>query len=466
MQALRERLPIESRVRLDIELLWKVFQYSNDAIFVLAPEENAVLEVNPAGVSMFGYSSREELLATPLSAFHPKDLDQFLDFVRSVQEEGSGWTDRFACRAKSGDFISSEISASKIDLGGQNCLLAIVRDVGERRRAEQALRQSEEMKERLIQSSEDCIKMLDLEGNLLWMSQGGMRGLEIEDSSSLIGTSWLDLWAGEDRRNAEKAVADARAGGMGRFSGFRPTMKGREKWWECIVTLIRGEDGGPQGLLAISRDVTEAKQAERHRELLLAELDHRVKNTLATVQSLAMFSLPKSAATNSYVGRVQALAHVHRLLAETRWDGACLSSLAEMITQPYSGRVRISGDRLRLRPPAAQAVAVAVQELLTNATKYGALSTRSGSAMLSWSILGDGGERTVRIEWRELGGPPVEPPTRKGFGTRLIQQGAGYELDGNVDLDYAPDGLCCRIEFPFSKHVARFHPAAAAEAAG
>lgn len=465
MQILKERLTLEAQL-LGSELLWKVFQYSNDAIFVLAPEENAVLEVNPAAVRMFGYESREELLATPLSEFHPSDLDQFLDFVRSVREEGSGWTDNFSCRAKSGVFISSEISASRIDIDGRQCLLAIVRDVGERRRTEQALRESEELKERLIQSSEDCIKMLDLDGKLLWMSDGGLRGLEIEDPAKLIGMAWLDLWAGEDRENAANAIAKARAGDVGRFSGFCPTMKGREKWWETIVSPMRGESGTPERLLAISRDVTEAKQAEAHRDLLMAELDHRVKNTLATVQSLAILSLPKCAATEVYIGRVQALAHVHRLLAETRWDGACLSSLAETITQPFAGRVSLRGDPLRLRPPAAQALAVVLQELLTNATKYGSLSIETGSAVLSWKVMTDGDDRIVRLDWREMNGPIVEAPCRKGFGTRLIQKSVGYELGGTVDLAYTAKGLSCRMEFPFSKHVARFQPATRAVAVG
>src|ERR1700723_3097243 len=142
--------------------------------------------------------------------------------------------------------------------------MAIAKDSTEPKPAEQALRDAEEFKSRLIACSQDCIKMLDLEGRLLWMNEGGMQALEICDLGPFVNSSWIQFWEGEDRKAAQAAVETARNGGTGRFTGYFATTTSKQpRWWDVVVSPIRDSEGKPERLLAVSRDVTEHKRNEK-----------------------------------------------------------------------------------------------------------------------------------------------------------------------------------------------------------
>ncbi len=210
---------------------------------------------------------------------------------------------------------------------------------------------------------------------------------------------------------------------------------------------------------AAQREIADRKAAEKHRELLINELNHRVKNTLATVQSVAAQTLRSSAVDEGVRqqlnARLMALSDAHNLLTEHNWEGATLGRVAEMALQPHRSerhdRFEVAGPEVQLLPKTALAIAMALHELATNAIKYGALSNENGRISITWQVRnGDGGPR-LHLIWVEQGGPPVTPPTRKGFGTRLVERGLAAELDGRVELSYDLSGLKCTIDAPLPK---------------
>jgi two-component sensor histidine kinase len=204
------------------------------------------------------------------------------------------------------------------------------------------------------------------------------------------------------------------------------------------------------GMGIVFRDVTEFKNAEAHRELLINELNHRVKNTLTMVQAIATqtFKGVDAAAREDFEQRLLTLSNVHSLLTDESWDSAELHAVIRASLRPHlggaRGRLTFEGPDLRLRPKGAVALSMALHELGTNALKYGALSVEDGSVSLGWKT--DDGR--FRLLWQEQGGPPVTPPVRTGFGSRMIERGLSAELQGEVRIDFRPAGVVCTIDAP------------------
>ncbi|NWG25374.1 MAG: PAS domain S-box protein, partial [Pseudorhodoplanes sp.] len=230
---------------------------------------------------------------------------------------------------------------------------------------------------------------------------------------------------------------------------------GAERWLEAFGRFVPGTDGESAKLAGVCMDITERRQAEEQRDLLVAELSHRVKNTLSTVISIAHQSFARAPsvedAKGSFESRIRALAQTHGRLAEAHWSGVSLETIALDELAPYrhedGGNVRIAGPRVMLSPRVALTLGMALHELATNAAKYGALSTRSGAVDLTWSA--DARTGTLRIEWVESGGPAVIPPKRSGFGRLLLERVLASDVKGNVQLDFAEGGLRCAIDVPF-----------------
>jgi PAS domain S-box-containing protein len=231
------------------------------------------------------------------------------------------------------------------------------------------------------------------------------------------------------------------------ISAMRP-----DRTVELRITPMR--DGG----IAVSlRDITERKLAESRQRLLVNELNHRVKNSLATVQAIAAQSLRGAdvppALFERFMARLMALARANDILVAEDWLGADLDAIASQVASPYVaegevGRFRVGGPEAHLAPKAATAMALALHELATNAAKYGALSAPEGRVSLTWALTGEASHRRLHMTWRESGGPAVRPPEKTGFGTRLIEKGLKAELQANVQLDYAPTGLIMTLDAP------------------
>ena len=213
------------------------------------------------------------------------------------------------------------------------------------------------------------------------------------------------------------------------------------------------------GVAITLSDISERRRADERQRLLVNELNHRVKNALATVQAIAAQSLrdpriPAEARTQ-FLGRLMALARANDVLVAQNWTTASLAEIAAEVASPHGDaeRFRIEGPSISLAPQTATAMALGLHELATNAAKYGALSRPEGRVDLTWKVEGQGAERRLRLVWRETSGPTVVPPTVKGFGSRLIERGLAGELRAVVTTDYARDGLVLTMVAPLSGAV-------------
>lgn len=219
-----------------------------------------------------------------------------------------------------------------------------------------------------------------------------------------------------------------------------------ERFLDFVYQPIRDQDGRVAHIFVQGSDVTERVRAENHQRLLINELNHRVKNTLASVQSIVSQTLrhavtPKEAAA-AITARIMALSGAHDVLTRENWDGADLRTLVENAIRPFRGPGQnafdLSGPDMRVGPYAALSIALVLHELATNAVKYGALSAPTGAVRIRWSA---GGDHVFRLEWIETGGPPVVKGDRRGFGSRLILQVLPEQLQGAAELDYRPTGI-------------------------
>jgi two-component sensor histidine kinase/response regulator RpfG family c-di-GMP phosphodiesterase len=220
----------------------------------------------------------------------------------------------------------------------------------------------------------------------------------------------------------------------------------------CVVSTAVTFDDHAQvvRLDGVTIDITDRKEAEIRQQLLAREVDHRARNTLAVVQSIVRLTKSNDIAayTDTIEGRIRALAHAQELLSQSRWQGADIVRLVMEEIAPYrtgdAAQISISGPSVILPPDKAQAAALSLHELATNAAKYGALSQPTGHVAIRWSL--DAG--TLLLDWIESGGPGVEPPASEGFGTKIINASIGGQSRGSVAFDWRPDGLRCRLIIP------------------
>lgn len=247
--------------------------------------------------------------------------------------------------------------------------------------------------------------------------------------------------------------------------------------WRTIDMAGRFErdapDRLPRRLIGVVADVTDRRLAEERQTLLIRELHHRVKNTLATVQAIVGSTARTATDIDSFyeafVGRIKSLAHTHSVLTEATWQTASLTSLLVNELRPYAevtegggedGRVVIEGPSIDLPSDIAVPVGMAIHELTTNAAKYGALSNRTGRVTVAWDLEPGGPAGTLRLTWRESGGPPVQPPRRQGFGSRLLHRVLITQVQAEVTTDYSPDGFSLTMRAPLPGRNASLNPLA------
>ncbi len=247
------------------------------------------------------------------------------------------------------------------------------------------------------------------------------------------------------RRERAANVAEGRSF-LIEFRHVRPD-DGRVVWIRSAGAQAVGKDGRPACVTGIISDITAQKLEEEQRQALMAELDHRVKNVLAAVQVLAQQTAKRTTSLDAFLsnfsGRLKAMGSANELLTAARWRGAAVDHLlAAELGALAPGQTRWDGPELFLTPRAANALSLALHELATNAVKFGALSTDMGHVDVRWRKLPDGG---FELEWAESSGPRVVAPSRRGFGTTLLEQVTGRELNGSADVEYSPGGLRARL---------------------
>jgi PAS domain S-box-containing protein len=333
---------------------------------------------------------------------------------------------------------------------GRHGVVCYFYDLSERLQFELRLKQSEERYRRIFEQTSDLILTADLNQIITDCNPSAATAVRLS-RSEVIGRGISEFVSAEDfERTTAMLGRKLEDGGTTRYDVRVRSSAGEWLFWEINSGLTYGEDGEPIGLHVVGRDISERKRFERQQQMLVGELNHRVKNTLAIVQSLAHQTFEKDAKTGgaiaSFEGRLQALATAHNLLTRKSWESA---SMAEVVTEalaPFcdANRWTAEGPTLTLPPSTAVALSLATHELATNASKYGALSNDSGRVSIRWTVSTD----ALTLVWREEGGPTVAPAAKTGFGTKLIKRTLAAELRGTAELDFEPTGLVCRVKAP------------------
>jgi PAS domain S-box-containing protein len=316
--------------------------------------------------------------------------------------------------------------------------------------AARARLESEERYRSLIDLSPDA-QFVDVDTVIVFVNAAMLRLLGAEKPEDIIGRSSLDLIAEEFRDEVRRRIASLREPG----APANPPME--QRWQRLDGSFVEVEvvsarvpwEGGNANQV-ILRDIAARKESEERQRLLLHELNHRVKNTLATVQSLASQSLRNASSLKDFqakfVSRLIALSSAHSLLTQGQWEHAPLSELLRTELKPYGEeRFAVSGKDVQLPPRIVLPLGMVFHELATNAAKHGALSAPGGRIHIEWSV----DERQfLRLEWREEGGPPAQKPSAEGFGSRLLDRTVSGELAGRYERQFRSSGLVCRITVP------------------
>jgi PAS domain S-box-containing protein len=286
-------------------------------------------------------------------------------------------------------------------------------------------------------------------GDWMW-DQGQYRIFGVDPQSFEVTSANIQaLLHPDDANELRRIVADFTRGARSYEAEFRVMRPDGEVRW-CVGTAAATIDraGRVVRVSGVTVDITERKHAEERQNLLTREVDHRAKNALALAQSIVR--LTRADNMKGYVsaveGRISALARVHTILSLSSWQGAEVGKLVdeELAAYSNSGQILISGPEVQLQPATAQTLTLALHELATNSAKYGALSTLAGKLSVEWLLHGS----ALSLTWHESGGPPVRPPTSRGFGTRSLMASVETQLGGQALFDWLPEGLVCRLEMP------------------
>lgn len=380
----------------------------------------------------------------------PEDQDE----VRGAIETAVARTEPFEMEHRvrladgSAGWIFSRAVPIRDEAGQVTEWFGMAADVTARYRALEQLRESEAFMRGVLAASNDCIKVLDLDAKLAFMSEGGKRVMEVSDFNAVAGCPWPSFWEGAGHIAAREAVASARAGFAAGFQGYADTMKGNRRYWDVQVSPILGADGKPERILSISRDITDLKAAEEARAVLAQELAHRMKNSLAMVQAIVTQTLRQARSMEegrtAVSQRLSALGRAQDILTRSNFTEASIHEVVAMAIDPHrvgEDRITWTGPALTLSSQQALGLSLATHELATNAAKYGALSNETGRVAMTWRVA-DG---VFAFEWVESGGPPVASPDSRGFGSKLIERIVASYFEGEGRLDFAPTGVRFRL---------------------
>jgi PAS domain S-box-containing protein len=331
-------------------------------------------------------------------------------------------------------------------------------DVTERKRTELALQASEAKFAGILGIAGDAILSINAKHRITLFNRAAEQLFGYSRAEVLEQP--IDLLIPERFRAAHQRHIERFASGpdIARRLGERQEVVGRRRSGEEFPTeasISKLNIGGEWVYTIVLRDITERKRAEERQRVLVSELDHRVKNALATVGAVVAHTNQGNGSTEDFVaaleGRIHSMAMTHELLSSSRWQGIQLTELIRRELAPYTrgNNTQINGPAIILRPEAGQAMAIVLHELATNAAKYGSLSTKSGRVSIGWARRPNGQTTSpLVLEWQEIGGPPVVSPGKSNYGTSTIRELIPYEFGGKVDLVLAAEGVRCRLELP------------------
>lgn len=438
-----------------------LLQASKDAIYALSPNLQ-IKTWNRGAESIFGYAPAEIIGKSERDLCPASELPALEDLVRQVRERGAAITVDAVRRRKDGTKIRVLLSMTPIrELDGRMIGYGVVaHDVTERERAARQLRDAMARTSLALDAGRMGTFEIDLNTErCTWSDQVyAIYGL---DKASFEPTleSMYGILHPEDRAVLVDCLEAAQR--RGSFEAeFRVRHRDGRYIWIHSRGMVRFDaEGKPQELFGVVVDITERKEAERKQQLLVGELNHRVRNTLATVQAIASQTLRRAKSPEDFVqsfsDRIQALSRAHTLLTRTAWQGTELDSLIrEQLMLGSGDRIRCQGPAVSLEPQTALQLALVLHELGTNARKYGSLSVPQGWVMVDWSIQESSEGRILEIVWKERGGPTVTPPSSTGFGTLLIERSLQQGHGGESRISFDPEGVACVIRLPLSRSEA------------
>ena len=402
---------------------------------------------NAGAEQLYGFTRNEAVGRSSHALLQTKFPIDFAE-LRSQLRNGQSWLGELRHIRKDGGEVVVE---SRMQLFGDDTVLEANRDITARIEIERALRESEQRLRWLasiVESSNDAIVSKNLDGIITSWNKAAEHVFGYSTREAIGQPITLVIPA--DRQSEEREILTRirRGERIDHFETVRQRKNGSLIVVSLTVSPVNDANGKIVGASKIARDITERKKNQELIVTLAREAEHRSKNLLAN--AMATVNLSQSSSPEGLkeviAGRIQALANVCSLFAETRWIGAEVSAIATKELAPYSDgkRTFTDGPQTLLAPDAAQAIAVVLHELATNAAKYGALSKGDGHVRLEWSDAADG---TLRLRWIETGGPITQEPTRTGFGTRIVEQMIAQQK-GKVRFDWRKDGLVCEITLP------------------
>ena len=426
-----------------------IVESSDDAI--ISKDLNGVITSwNRGAERVFGYTA-EQIIGKSVTILIPPDQQDeepiILDRVRRGERIQHYETVRLH---KHGSRIDISLTVSPIKNAEGKIIGAskIARDVTERKRVDEALRAAEQEFREFVENASVGMHWVGPDGIILWANRTEMAMLGYA-REEYVGHHIAEF-------HVEQPVVEdilRRLTNHETLNNYAATLRCKDGSTRhaLINSNVLWEGDKFVHTRCFTRDVTELKQSEAHVAILAREAEHRTRNVLATTQAIVRLSQSDTpdGLKLAIEGRVQALANVHSLFVESRWAGAELHNVVTQELSPYGkggeARVRVDGEKLLLEPSAAQAIAVTVHELATNAAKYGGLSSPTGTVHVEWSRAKEG--RLV-LRWTEGGGPPVKRSTHRGFGGRVIESMIKDQLKGDMHFDWRAEGLVCEIVLP------------------
>lgn len=418
--------------------------------------DGIVTSWNEGATRIFGHTA-EEMIGEPIARIIPKDLEAAeADILARIGRGERVARYETARTAKDGRRIDVMLQVSPLRDKAGNVIGActIARDITERKAADDALRASEA---RLRDA-------LDASGAGVWAWDGATGLITIDEAYRAMygfapdATVDFETWEAhlhpDDREPVKQRTEECLRGGSQWREEFRVLHPEHgTRWIAGLGRVVRDAEGGIRGMTGINIDITERKQAEETQRLLIDELNHRVKNTLVTVQAMAEQTLLKAKDPSHFVesfrGRLQALSRAHNLLTQRTWNGVDLEQLIrEQLLVGGSQILTCEGPKIELKPRVAVHLGLALHELGTNARKYGALKVPEGRLSVTWRLADHGTDHELELKWVESGGPVVNPPAGQGFGTLLIERGLKHSLGGEARTIFAPTGVICEMRVP------------------
>lgn len=412
------------------------------------PIDFRYLEANPAFARQTGVS---DVVGKTIREAFPGEPQEWINTYDAILRDGEPISFERSLVTK-GRVL--ELYAFRLEDPGQRRLAVVFQDITARKNAEKIAQRLAA----IVKSSDDAIISTDVDGFITSWNGGAelLFGYTAEEATGRPVTILIP----PDQKSEEHGVLGRIRNGqhIDHSETVRLRKDGSQVWVSLSVSPLRDAEGDVIGASKIIRNMTERRVADEHRSILVGELNHRAKNSLAMVQAIASQTLGNASsladAQLAFESRLGALARGHDLLTHGNWAGTDLASVVKATVEPHGGganRFHIEGQFVPLTPATALTFTMALHELCTNAAKYGALLKSEGTVSIVWQVKGNGAERRLHLLWTENGGPTVTPPKRKGFGSRLIERALAMELNGEVRIDYEPSGVVCTIDAPLPK---------------